>query len=30
MAGEYQSFLQKKVNKPDFGNTVENIWLREY
>lgn len=32
MVGEYhclsRSFLQKKVNKPDFGNTAENIWLR--
>lgn len=32
MVGEYyclsRSFLLKKVNKPDFGNTAENIWLR--
>lgn len=32
MAGGYhcfsRSFLQKKVNKSDFGNTAENIWLR--
>lgn len=31
MVGEHHlsgNVLQKEVNKPDFGNTVENIWLR--